>query len=186
MDNAPDDTLDSVLIGGKEKRTIEILDYDEEWATRFAAMSTLISSALGTQLLLSIDHIGSTSVPGLAAKPIIDILVIVPDVDDESTFVPQLVDSGLELRAREPGHRLLRTPNRDVHVHVLSPGSTEIQDYLDLRDWLRVSSDDRELYAATKRRLATQDWADMNLYADAKTDVVTLILEHARAWRAAQ
>jgi GrpB-like predicted nucleotidyltransferase (UPF0157 family) len=135
---------------------------------------------------LRVEHIGSTSVPGLAAKPIVDVLVTVQDVEDEAAFVPALEREGFVLRVREPGHRMVRTPERDVHVHLYEPDHEAVSAYLDLRDWLRADAGDRALYETTKRRLATRTWTDMNEYADAKTDVVLAILGRARAWRAAQ
>jgi GrpB-like predicted nucleotidyltransferase (UPF0157 family) len=175
--------LDRVLIGGREPAEISVVDYDERWPVRFRALAERIRQALGDDAL-GIEHIGSTSVPGLAAKPIVDVLLTVADVDDEPAYVPALESAGFLLRVREPGHRMVRTPARDVHVHVYEPGRPEVRDYLDLRDWLRVDAEDRELYAATKRMLARQQWGDMNDYADAKTQVVQDILARARAWRA--
>ena len=92
--------------------------------------------------------------PRLAAKPIIDVLVVVADVEDEPSYVPALEDAGFVLRVREAGHRMFRTPGRDVHVHVYASGDQAITDYLDLRDWLRVDESDRALYADVKRDLA--------------------------------
>lgn len=135
---------------------------------------------------LVVEHIGSTAVPGLAAKPIVDVLVTVRDVEDEAAFVPPLERAGFVLRVREPQHRMLRTPSRDVHVHVYEPDHAAVSAYLDLRDWLRVDADDRALYERTKRLLATRTWTDMNEYADAKTDVITAVLGRARTWRASQ
>ena len=132
-----------------------------------------------------LEHIGSTSVPGLAAKPIIDMLLIVGDVQDEAAFVPPLEAAGFELRVREPGHRMLRNPQREAHLHLYAPGRAEERDYVDLRDWLRVSSDDRILYTTVKQHLALEQWSDMNDHADAKTDVVLDILSRARTWKAA-
>ncbi len=131
-----------------------------------------------------VEHIGSTSVPGLAAKPIVDMLLTVADVTAEAAYVPALESVGFELRVREPHHRMLRTPARDVHLHVYEPDRAEVRDYLDLRDWLRVDAADRELYAATKRRLAQQSWRDMNDYAEAKSEVIRDVLGRARDWRA--
>ncbi len=91
----------------------------------------------------------------------------------------------MELRVREPDHRMLRTRMRDVHLHVYEPdASIEVRDYLDLRDWLRIDAADREIYAATKRRLAQQSWRDRNDYADARSEVIRDVLGRARAWRA--
>jgi len=129
-----------------------------------------------------IEHIGSTSVPGLAAKPIIDILVTLEEaeIEDDQRLVADLEAAGYELRVREPGHRMFRTPARDVHIHVFANDSDEIDRYFLLRNRLRRSAEDRELYAATKRELAQREWSDMNYYADAKTDVIQAILTHAR------
>lgn len=172
----------STLIGGMEKRAIEIVAYDPSWADRFRRHEGIVRNALGARAL-RIEHIGSTSVPGLGAKPIIDMLLVVASSADEPSYLPQLVSAGYELRVREPdfhAHRMLRTPTLDVHLHVLSHGSTEIDRYLVFRDRLRSSADDRKLYEATKRRLAAQPWPDMNAYADAKTEVVETILAAAR------
>jgi GrpB-like predicted nucleotidyltransferase (UPF0157 family) len=174
----PED-LDAVLIGGREPVTIEIVDYDPTWPARFRMLAERVRSALGP-VALGVEHIGSTSVPGLAAKPIIDVLLTVADVDDEDGYVPPMVDAGFELRVREPAHRMLRTPRRTAHVHVYEPDAPEVQAYRDLRDRMRTHPEDRELYAATKRALAGQHWADMNEYADAKSEVIAEILSRSR------
>jgi len=176
--------LDSVLIGGREPVTLVISHYDSAWPSRFAELGARIESALGAGAL-AVEHIGSTSVPGLAAKPIIDVLVVVADVAEERSYVPALEDAGFVLRVREAGHRMFRTPGRDVHIHVYSSGDHAIRDYLDLRDWLRVDESDRALYANVKRDLAKRPWSDMNHYAEAKSDVIQQVLHRARAWRAA-
>ncbi|RBY79707.1 GrpB family protein [Blastococcus sp. TF02A-26] len=175
--------LDSVLIGGREPVTIVVTDPDPEWPARFRAVRDRIRAALGSAAL-DVEHIGSTSVPGLAAKPIVDVLVVVADVEDEPAYLPALEDAGFVLRVREPEHRMVRTPGRDVHVHLYAAGHRAIADYLDLRDWLRHDRADRELYARTKRDLARRPWSDMNDYADAKTDVIREVLQRARSWRA--
>jgi GrpB-like predicted nucleotidyltransferase (UPF0157 family) len=175
--------LDSVLIGGREPFTPVIADYDSAWPSRFAELEGRIRSALG-DAALAVEHIGSTSVPRLAAKPIIDVLVVVADLDDEPSYVPALEGAGFVLRVREAGHRMFRTPDRDAHVHVYASGDQAITDYLDLRDWLRVDESDHALYAAVKRDLAQRPWSDMNHYADAKSDVIQQVLGRARAWRA--
>lgn len=174
-------SLDEVLIGGREARPIIIADYDPAWAERFQQERARITTALG-RLALRIEHIGSTSVPGLAAKPIVDILVTVEDVEGELFDAP-LVSAGYVLRVREPGHRMYRTPERDVHVHLYRDDAPECDRYLVLRDWLREHEEDRARYAAVKRELSQQSWGDMNEYADAKTGVVHEILARADAAR---
>src|SRR5262249_44109509 len=131
------------------------------------------------------DHVGSTAVVGLPAKPIIDIDLSVADPDDEGSYVPALERAEYRLRVREPGHVMLRTPLRDVHLHVCAIGSDWERRHLLFRDWLRPDPDDRRLYGEAKRVLATRDWPDMNAYAEAKTEIIGAITVHAERWAAA-
>jgi GrpB-like predicted nucleotidyltransferase (UPF0157 family) len=173
------------LIGGAEKRTIDIVDYDPLWPEKFQAHASVIKATIDAAAL-RIEHIGSTSVPALAAKPIVDILVVVADSGDESSYLPQMEAAGYELRVREPDfreHRMFRTPARDVHIHFYSSDSPEIGRLLTFRDRLRTSGEDRRLYEELKRRLAAQSWASMDAYAAAKTEVVERIIAGACAAR---
>ena len=161
----------------------KISDYDPAWPLQYEIHARAIRRALGSALL-RIEHIGSTSVPGLAAKPIIDILAVVPDSADESSYVPQLGAFGYLLRVREPDffeHRMLRTAGRDVHIHVFSPETPEIGRNITFRDRLRRSAEDRARYEAVKRQLARRKWPDMNAYAEAKTGIIESILAAAGA-----
>jgi GrpB-like predicted nucleotidyltransferase (UPF0157 family) len=171
--------LDKALVGGRESVTITIADYDPAWPTRFTRERTRIADALDDGVAIRIEHIGSTAVPGLAAKPIVDILVTVADADDEAAFAAALVEAGYELRVREPGHRMFRTPQRDVHVHVWADVDPEVDRYLALRDRLRASARDRAAYEQLKRNLASRQWDDMNHYADAKSDIIAAVLARA-------
>jgi GrpB-like predicted nucleotidyltransferase (UPF0157 family) len=176
-----EERIREVAIGELEAPRIVIVDYDPTWPQRFRQEATKIRSALG-EVALRIEHIGSTSVPGLAAKSIVDILLVVEDSGDETSYVPALEDAGYILRVREPDfheHRMFRTAEKDVHMHVFSPGSPEIERYLLLRDHLREDAEDRELYARTKRDLASRSWPSMDHYAEAKTEVVEGILARA-------
>jgi GrpB-like predicted nucleotidyltransferase (UPF0157 family) len=169
------------IIGEIEPQAIVIADYDPAWPERFQREKAKILTALG-EAALSVEHIGSTSVPGLAAKPIVDILLVVEDSGAEGSYLPALEEAGYVLRVREPDfdeHRMFRTPEKDVHVHVYSAASGEIRRYLLLRDHLRENEADRELYASTKRELACRDWPSVDHYADAKTEVVEGILVRA-------
>jgi GrpB-like predicted nucleotidyltransferase (UPF0157 family) len=170
------------IIGGAEKRRIEICEYNPNWPTKFETHRERIAHALG-RAALQIEHVGSTSVPGLAAKPIIDMLLVVKDSSDEAAYLPHLEGAGYSLRVREPEwheHRMLRTPERDAHLHVFSAGSSEIDQDLIFRNHLRESRDDLELYEETKRRLASQDWQSMQDYAKAKTEVIQQIMARAQ------
>jgi len=170
--------VETGLIGGVEKREIELARYDPNWPEKFASHARVIAGALGGSTLL-IAHIGSTSVPGLAAKPIIDILVVVPDSADEGTYLSRLEAAGYVLRVREPDwheHRMFRTPEKDVHIHIYSAGCPEIRRNLAFRDRLRQNPGDRRRYEQTKRELAAKEWPDMNAYAEAKTEVIESII----------
>lgn len=165
---------ESILIGGVEQREIKLHDYDPQWPVVFDRHRQIIAAALG-DLALSIEHIGSTSVPGLAAKPIVDMLLVVPDASDESSYLAHMESAGYQLRVREPDfeqHRMFRTPDRTVHVHVFSPDSSQAHRYLVFRDRLRSNGQDRQRYEDTKRALVAQPWPDMNAYADAKTSII--------------
>jgi GrpB-like predicted nucleotidyltransferase (UPF0157 family) len=185
-----EDYLRAVTIGELNPYEIKVVveDYDPRWPALFDENRATIAAALGDRAL-AIDHTGSTSVPGLPAKPIIDILLQVADSADESTYVPDLERAGYVLRVREPEwleHRVLyrrveQGAPHNVNLHVLSPrpAEAEIARILGFRDWLRTHDDDRDRYAATKRALAARNWKYVQEYADAKTDIVEEILAKA-------
>ncbi len=173
--------MSDILIGGPEKREILIADYNPLWPDKFQQHAALIARSLGSKAL-RIEHVGSTSVPGLAAKPIIDILVVVADSSDEDAYLPALVAAGYILRVREPDwhqHRMFRTPALDVHVHLFSTACPEIARMLTFRDRLRANANDRLRYENLKRHLAKQDWPDTNAYARAKSELVEQIISNA-------
>ncbi len=177
------DYLRQVTVGAIEQTPIVLVEHDPAWAARFAEHTATIRAALGERALL-VEHIGSTAVPGLAAKPIVDVLLVVADSADEPAYLPALEIAGYELRIREPEfheHRMLRTPDRALHLHVFSAGSPEIERYLLLRDRLRGEPHERELYAQTKRELAAREWSTMSHYAEAKGAVIEEIIARARA-----
>jgi GrpB-like predicted nucleotidyltransferase (UPF0157 family) len=162
-------------------RPIELVDYDPEWPRLYEREAERIRAALGDRALL-VEHVGSTSVPGLAAKPLIDVLLVVADSADESAYVPVLETAGYVLRIREPDwyeHRMFKGPDTDVNLHVFSQGCAESDRMLQFRDWLRVNVDDRRLYERTKRELAQRTWKHVQNYADAKTAVVREIMARA-------
>jgi GrpB-like predicted nucleotidyltransferase (UPF0157 family) len=160
---------------------VRLAEYDASWPGLYEREARKIRSALADGVLL-LEHIGSTSVPGLTAKPVIDILLAVADPADEQTYVPALERAGYRLVIREPGwhqHRVLQGADPSVNLHVHPPGSPEIPRILRFRDRLRADPADRELYERTKRSLAGRDWTYMQQYADAKTEVVEAILSRA-------
>src|SRR3984893_14548592 len=178
-----EEQLQEIHIGGMAPLVgrIQIDEYTPEWPRLFEREATRIRAALGDQIVL-LEHVGSTSVPGLAAKPRIDILLVVLDSADEPTYVPALEAGGYVLRIREPDwyeHRVFKGPDTDVNLHVFSPGCPEIDCMLLFRNWLRSNPADRQLYERTKRELARQDWKYTQNYADAKTAVVEEIVARA-------
>jgi GrpB-like predicted nucleotidyltransferase (UPF0157 family) len=162
---------------------ITLQDYDPAWPDWYAREEARIREALGSSVV-RVEHVGSTSVPGLAAKPLIDILLVVPDSADEDAYVPALVAAGYYLRLREPGwhqHRLLKDSGPEVNLHVFSPVCEELDRMLVFRDRLRGSADERAEYEAVKRDLAGRTWDRGQDYADAKTRVVERIILRALA-----
>ena len=139
--------------------------------------------ALGDRAL-AVEHVGSTSVPGLAAKPIIDVVLVVADSSDEAAYVPALTSAGYRLQIREPDwheHRMLKGSDPNLNLHVFSAGCPEVEAMLRFRDWLRTHDDDRDLYQRAKLELASRDWTYMQDYADAKSAVVAEIMKRASA-----
>jgi len=163
--------------------SIRLADPDPAWPALFQREAGRIRAALGGRVRL-LEHVGSTSVPGLAAKPIIDMVLAVPDSADEASYVPDLEAAGYVLRIREPEwfeHRVFKGPDTDVNLHVFTEGASEIGRMLAFRDRLRASDADRDRYAAVKRDLAARRWTWVQEYADAKSAVVAEILERAEA-----
>jgi GrpB-like predicted nucleotidyltransferase (UPF0157 family) len=179
-----EDELRASLVGGPPSSgPVVLVDYDPDWPRLFAREAERIRDALDSRALL-IEHAGSTSVPGLAAKPVIDIVLVVADSADEAAYLPALKAAGYVLRVREPEwfeHRLLKGPDTSVNVHVFSPDSPEIERMLLFRDWLRRNEADRALYERAKRELAQKEWEYVQHYANAKSDVVEQIIARARA-----
>jgi GrpB-like predicted nucleotidyltransferase (UPF0157 family) len=179
-----EDQILAATVGERQplNSTIYLAPYDPAWPSLFTRLAKQIRAALGDDLLL-LEHVGSTSVPGLSAKPIIDIVLAVADSSDESSYVKPLEEKGYTLRIREPDwyeHRLLKSPDVQGNLHVFSDGCEEIERMLLFRDWLRSHADDRSLYEETKRELAARTWRYTQNYADAKTEVVQEILARAR------
>ena len=166
-------------------RPIEIVEYDPEWPRLYAREEQRIRSILGDRVV-RIEHAGSTSVPGLPAKPLIDIVLEVPNSADERSYVPDLEAAGYRVVIREPEwfeHRVFKGPDTNVNLHTFTAGCEEVDEMLLFRDHLRESADDRELYARKKRELAAYPWKYVQQYADAKTAVVLEIKERARVRR---
>ncbi len=160
---------------------IVIVNYDPRWPELFEREACAIRAALGPRAL-RMEHVGSTAVPGLAAKPVVDILLVVEDSADEDAYVSALEAAGYPLRIRESTwheHRMFKGPDTDINLHVFSLGCPEIGRMLMFRDWLRANEADRELYARSKLALAQKEWSHVLTYADAKNGVIGDIMARA-------
>ena len=182
-----DEYLRSVTVGEIESlnSTIHLSPYDPCWSSQFLWLSTQIRDALSEKVLL-LEHVGSTSVPGLCAKPIIDMVLAVPDSTNESSYIPPLEEKGFVVRTREPEwfeHRMLKTPRFDGNLHVFSVECEEIDRMIAFRDWLRLHEEDRRLYEDAKRKLAACTWKYVQNYADAKSEVIKEIFARTLVFR---
>ena len=183
-EHTSDEQLRAVTIGEPEVLSgpVGLVEYDPAWPSLFEHEATRIAAALDERAL-QLEHVGSTSVPGLVAKPRIDIVLAVADSADEPSYVPALESASYMLRIREPKwfeHRLLRGSEPAVNLHVFSVGCPEIERLVAFRDRLRTNEADRNLYARHKQGLARRDWKYVQNYADAKTAIVEEILTRAR------
>jgi GrpB-like predicted nucleotidyltransferase (UPF0157 family) len=163
---------------------VEIASSDPSWPDLFEEIAATLRRHLG-DTALRIEHIGSTSVPGLGAKPVIDVLVAVPDVGDEAAYVAGVEAAGVELRSRDSVHRYFRPPpgtRRDRQIHVCGPGTPWERDHLLFRDYLRAHPGVAADYESVKRRLAADYRDDRIAYNEGKTGFIRDALDDAAAW----
>jgi GrpB-like predicted nucleotidyltransferase (UPF0157 family) len=187
MPDSRDDYMSAVTIGARRRvdGPISLADYDPDWPVLYEREARRVREVIGDRVHL-LEHVGSTSVPGLPAKPIIDMLLVVADSADEPAYVPSMEAGGYAVRIREPDweeHRLFKGPDTDINLHTFSVGSPEIARMLAFRDRLRTHDDERERYLQTKRELAARHWVYVQDYADAKGEVVEEIVARAMADR---
>lgn len=173
-----DTHLDAVLICGRRPVLVQLADPDPAWPEHFLAHRARVLGALG-RVASQLEHVGSTAVPGLAAKPVVDVQLVVPDVEREPDYLPALEAAGYVLRVREPGHRMVQavSPLTAANVHLHADRDPELAARLRLRDRLRTDPAARERYAQVKRSLAGRMWPDVNYYAEAKSDVIVELLD---------
>lgn len=178
----------AVIEGSERPRVpLVVVDYDPAWPQTYERWRQRVAAALG-RTAIRIEHVGSTSVPGLAAKPITDIQVSVADLGGEPSYVPPLQAIGLVLRSRDELHRLLRPPAgqpHEVHVHVCAAGGQWERDHRLFRDYLRAHPAACLRYAEAKRA-SVRRWSDDGwAYTEAKTGVILDVLEQAEDWATA-
>jgi len=186
VDPIPPDPADTIYLGPRPRLDgpVTLADPDPRWPSVAARLVASVVEVLGSRVLL-LEHVGSTAVPDLPAKPVIDLVLAVADPTDEASYVPDLEALGFWLHVREPEwhqHRLLK--QADINLHVFGIGEDEIDRMLAFRDHLRSDVRDRRLYRDTKQALAGRTWAYVQDYADVKSDVVAEIMCRASARRA--
>ncbi|MEO6350473.1 MAG: GrpB family protein [Candidatus Limnocylindrales bacterium] len=180
---------ESVASGGRQvgrsrHEAVEIVDYDPVWMERFAEVRARLLASMG-QRAIRIEHIGSTSVPGLAAKPYVDVQISVADADNDAAYIPLIESEGFEMRWIEAGHRYLRPPPdkpRLWQVHTCTAGSDWERDHMLFRDYLRSHPDTAIEYAALKRRVAEEFRQESIAYTDAKGPFIESVLARAEEW----
>lgn len=163
---------------------IVIVDYDPTWPEQFRQLGTRLREALGP-LALRIDHIGSTSVPGLAAKPILDCQISVASLEPVAAYLPGMESAGFRWRADNPERtkRYFReAAGPRTHIHVRAAGSWSEQFALLMRDYLRAHPEEAGSYAALKRELADRLGSDRHAYTDAKDPFIWALMVRANAW----
>ncbi len=164
---------------------IIVTAYDPSWPDRFEEYrACLVESLDGLKAV--VEHIGSTAVPGLAAKPVIDIMVAVPDSDDEASYVAAIERCGVQLRSKDDGHRYFRPLPplpRTVQIHVVDLGSEWQRTHVLFRDYLRAHPGAAKAYGEMKRGLAVTFRDDRLAYNAAKTEFILDHMEKAERWR---
>lgn len=169
----------------KVQHTIAIDEPDPSWPHHFDLAKTRIETALG-DTAVSINHVGSTSVPGLPAKRVIDIDLTVQDVNDEASYVQALENAGFHFLVREPhwhGHRFFCDYGHvPTNLHVWGPDCPEAARHKIFTDWLRNNEEDRKLYAKVKREASEASIAGgegVMEYNKRKENVIREILQRA-------
>jgi len=164
---------------------IVVVDYDPAWPALFAALRAPVAAALGV-LTVAVEHVGSTAVPGLAAKPIIDLDVAIPSVSALDTAIERLVALGYVHKGDQgiPGRAAFDWPLhvRRHHLYVCARDSAEYRRHLLFRDYLRAHPDSAAAYTALKRHLAARYRTQREAYTDAKGPFIGDVLAQAEDW----
>ncbi|HEX9018929.1 MAG TPA: GrpB family protein [Anaerolineaceae bacterium] len=167
-------------------RHVEVVPYHSDWPKRFAMEAAELSAIFGERLL-SIHHFGSTSIPGTSAKPIIDILVIVKDINTVDTLNPRLLKMGYSAIGEYgiPGRRFFYKGTHELrshHLHVYQAGNPHILRHLAFRDFMRTHPLHAQAYSLLKESLASQFPEDMESYIAGKSDFIKEHEKRALEW----
>jgi GrpB-like predicted nucleotidyltransferase (UPF0157 family) len=173
-----------------EMRNIVVVPYHPSWPEKYQQEAEKISAIFG-QELISIHHIGSTAIPGMSAKPVIDIMPVVRDIEAVDAFNPATIQLGYEPQGENgiPGRRYFvrgGDAHRTHHVHTYQPGNPEVDHHLDFRDYLIARPEEAQQYASLKMELARQYPHDIDAYIAGKDAFIKEIIRKAHNWRARQ
>jgi GrpB-like predicted nucleotidyltransferase (UPF0157 family) len=171
-----DEEIAAAMVRGRSTEQVEVVPPDPGWPASYDVVRRRIEAALGDRVL-EIRHVGSTSVPGLHAKPVIDVDVTVADTEAEGDYLAALEVAGLVLTVREPGHRCLRLSEPRANLHLWCPGDPEPQRHRVFRDWLVAHTDDRAAYGDLKCSLAAEGFTDVMGYNNRKAALIYDIYE---------
>lgn len=168
-------------------RVIEVVPHNPAWKDIYTAEKTLLLDVF-SGLAISIHHIGSTAIPGIKAKPVIDIMIIAQDIEKVDELNPAMIQLGYNPHGEYgiPGRRYFNKDTEGVrshHVHSYAPGNPEIEAHLNFRDYLRAHPDEAQAYSQLKETLAAQYRHDSVTYTESKSDFVQRILNLASPWR---
>jgi GrpB-like predicted nucleotidyltransferase (UPF0157 family) len=174
-------------------RKVEVVAHDPAWAERFQQAAQEIDDILGDEVV-SIHHIGSTAIPGMPAKPIIDILIVVRDIERVDDYDDAMGGAGYEPRGENgiPGRRYFRRVHWEPeelhthHVHIFQEGNPQVQRHLDFRDYMMAHPHEARAYAEHKIDLASRFPTDIDAYIEGKDAFIKAIDEKAAAWREEQ
>lgn len=171
-----DEQIQAAMVTGRRVEPIEVMPPDPGWPAAYDVVRRRVEAALGEQAR-DVRHVGSTAVPGLHAKPVVDVDVTVADTAAEGDYLAALEDAGFELTVREPGHRCLRLAGPRANLHLWDPGDPEPRRHLAFRDWLTEHTDDRAAYGDLKCALAAEGFTDVMSYNNRKAALIYDIYE---------
>lgn len=166
--------------------TVDLVGYDPAWPERYEAARDELLDALGDDVVLAVHHIGSTAVPGLVAKPTLDLALVVSSIDAFVTRIETVERLGYEYRPASRFHaehlflRRIADGERTHHLHVVTETSGDVDAWLTLRDLLRSDPQAAQRYVDVKRALARRHYDDRHAYAAAKGSIVEQLLAEAR------
>ena len=176
---------------GLKRGTVALMPHCPQWDTMVAQTAALIKGILG-ETALDVQHVGSTAIRSICAKPILDLAVAVRNTDDVLSYVPVLEQHGIIYRKQDVTGQMLfvmgdfEADTRTHHIHVVSVDDPAWRNYLNFRDYLNACPEKAREYECLKMQLLTKYAEDRNSYTSGKQELITKLLAEAAAWRGGQ